>query len=546
MAESIDIQTRNFSTLISDIKKGAIRIPNFQREYIWQSEQVLELLDSVFKSYPIGSILLWETTQKLNEHDPLKLKLEELPEGHTRQYLLDGQQRFVTLYAVIHDNLEMGKKRKTKYQVFFDLKNKSFHIYKKKDLGTIDETPKVEDWFLPMNELMQLEHKSLIQNNKILNKFASQPEIIKNYVELFIKFNSLTLPAIIVGQELPIACKIFERLNNTGTPLTIVDLMVATTYNSNFNLREKLGELNSEFDSLDFSISERAILQCMSACFQKGTTRDHIIKSSSEIESKWKRSTEALKLSIDFLKQHCYVPVSRFIPNEILLSPLTYFFYKHGNKQLDPITIKKIKRYFWFNVLSQRYIQSQDSKAEEDITSMHELIEDPTNNEVFDYYVQKIDAETIKNTEMSFGSSFAKGILCFLASKIPLEFRNNAPVRLDSTFANANLKQLHHLFPQNVIKSEFGEKQKERDYINSIANISLISQTTNRDIWDKKPSVYFSQFSKENCQLSIVLKSHLLGDLNSFGINKDDFKIFIEKRSKTIAEAIEEFVKTLK
>lgn len=316
-----------------------------------------------------------------------------------------------------------------------------------------------------MNEIMCIDYstRSAIPNNEILTKFSSNPDLLQNYIALFIKFNSLSVPTAITGQKLSVACKIFERLNTTGTPLTIVDLMVATTYTQKFNLREQLETLISELDILDFAISERAILQGMSACLKKGTTRDHIIESREDIEPKWKKTTESLKLSIDFLKQHCSVPVSRFLPNEILLAPLTYFFYKYGNKQLAIEDIKKLKRYFWFNVLSQRYMQSQDTNAEEDIRIMDKVLDNSDDNVFKDYYLQEINAETIKTTEMSFGSSFAKGILCFLASKNPLEFKNNTPVKLDVTFADANFKQLHHIFPQNFLKSEFKEGDEERE-----------------------------------------------------------------------------------
>lgn len=547
MPEAIDTPVRNFASLISDIKKGNIRIPNFQRKYIWQPDQVLELLDSVWNGYPIGSILVWETTEKLDEHNPLKLRLEELSKGKRKQYLLDGQQRLVTLYEVIHNILELGKKRKIEYTIYFDLKKKKFEIYKKKDLASGKTDPKIKKWFLPMGELMKIDYntRSAIQNNKILTKFSKNPNIIRTYVDLFIRFNSLNIPTITTGQKLSVACKIFERLNNTGTPLTIVDLMVATTYNPKFNLREKLELLNSELDNLDFAISDRVILQCMSSCIKNGTTRDHIIGSSLEIENKWKTTTEALKSSIDFLKQHCPVPVSRFLPNEILLPPLAYFFYKNGNKQLSNANIKKLKRYFWFNVLSQRYVQSQDVKAEEDIKNMDKVLSNSKEG-VFEYYVQKIDAEIIKTTEMAFGSAFARGILCFLASKTPLEFENNTPIKLDITFANANLKQLHHIFPQNFIKTEFKKGSKEMKYTNSIANISLISQGTNRRIWDTKPSIYFEEFEKQNKKLDVALKSHLIADLNSLGLRKNEFMLFIDRRSKLIAEEIDKFVESLR
>lgn len=544
MQETVDIQTENLIKLISEIKRGEMRIPNFQRAFVWQIDQIVELLDSVQKGIPIGSILIWDTTENINEHDPLKLGLNKLDEGQKRKYLLDGQQRLVTLYAVLHNNLQLGKKRLTQYDVYYDLKKNKFEIHKKKDVE--DKKIKIEEWFLPMNKLMIIDYniRSVQNNNEIWVKFGTKPEILQSYNDLYNKFINIKIPAIITSQKLKYACSIFEKLNNTGVKLTIVDLMVATTYNQKFNLREKLKILKFDLDNKDFLIDDRTVLQCMSACLQNGTTRDHIIDSKNEIETKWKKTIECINLSIDFLKDNCFVPVSSFLPNEILLAPLSYFFFKFGNKEIPHQIIKKLKRYFWFSVLSQRYNQSQDSKVEEDIKNMDKLLKN-LESDVFDYYVQKIDADTIKNEQMSLSSSFAKTMLCFFASRNPLEFKNNTPVKLDLTFADANLKQLHHIFPQNFIKQETKEGDKLRDYTNSIANISLISQVSNREIWDTKPSIYFAGFLKTNKELSKALKSHLIEDLESFGLTKDNFNLFLDKRSKAIAENIDQFVKTL-
>jgi len=547
MPETTETPIMSFIGIASEMKRGNIRVPDFQRQFIWNPDQVLELLDSVWHGYPIGSILLWETTETLNEHNPLKLHLDDLPKGTPRRYILDGQQRLVTLYEVLHDSLDIGKKRKIRYATYFDLKKKEFYIYKKSDIEVGKGEPKIETWFIPLNEVMTINYqtRSAAQNNKILEKLSTDHELLKTYVDLFIKLSSIQIPTIITSQNLTIACRIFERLNTSGTPLTIVDLMIAITYTEKFNLRKKFEDEISDLDTKDFYLTEKTILQCISACLEKETTRDSIIKSGKEIELKWKKTTESLMMAIDFLRNQCSVPVSKFLPYDVILAPLSYFFYQNGNKQLSSDTIKKLRRYFWFNVLSERYIQAQDTKTEEDIKEMDKLIND-SKEKVFDYDVDDFTWDEIKEIEMSFGSSLAKSILCFLASKIPLEFKNNERVNLSSAFAEANLKELHHVFPRNFIKSQFGEDTKEYQNINSIANITLLSKTTNREIWDTKPSKYFGQFTKENKNLDIALKSHLIGNIDDFGISKDDFNKFLNKRAKLIEEELNQFIRSLK
>ena len=132
MPEQPYTPTMTLTGIMCEINKQNIRIPDFQRYYIWTPDQVLELLDSVYQGYPIGSILLWKTNVKLKELNPLHLDLKDFPEGMDKFYLLDGQQRIVTLYNALNGKLELGKKKKIVYKIYFVLKDKKFLIYKKK------------------------------------------------------------------------------------------------------------------------------------------------------------------------------------------------------------------------------------------------------------------------------------------------------------------------------------------------------------------------------------------------------------------------------
>ena len=551
MPEQTDTTSMNLTGIICELKNGSIRIPDFQRDYIWTPDQVLELLDTIWNGYPIGSILLWKTNMCLKELDPLNLKLKEFPEEYEKLYLLDGQQRLVTLYGVLHGNLELGKKKKIKYRVYFDLKKKEFNIYKREDIDNRKELdPKIEDWFLPLEELITINYqtRATSQNNELITKYSIYPDLLNAYVDLFLRFNSLSFPAITNGQDLAIATKIFERLNNTGSPLNIVDLMVASTYKPDFNLREEIKEVLEELDSKNFGFPEKIILQCASACSVKGIKKDDIVNSSPYIEDNWINSIKSLRLAINFLKKHCAVQNSRFIPNTTLIIPLTYFFYKKPTLQLSQDLIKRLKRFFWLGIFSERYVQSQDTKIEKDIKDIETLLSDNT-ADVFNHFVD-ISWEDIKFTDLSFASSFSSAVMCFLASKEPLEFKNNEVVDLGLTFGEENQKELHHIFPKNFLKKKLLENSRYnktiKPFINSVANISLISRVTNRSIWDKAPSIYFDEFKKQNSDINKSLQSHLIDDLESFGILNDEYELFVDKRAKKISEEIKCFVEELK
>ncbi|MDO8563838.1 MAG: DUF262 domain-containing protein [Nanoarchaeota archaeon] len=551
MAERNDIQNLGIVGLISEIKKGIIRIPDFQRDYVWKVENIKDLLESVVKDYPLGSILLWKTQEKLEERDPLDLKLSEQHKNAEKLYLLDGQQRLVTLYSLLTKGYAETGKRKIKNYFFYDLKSKEFKVFSEQEIS--EKKPKIEEGLLAINKVFIFDqlYVSVSLDEDILTKMKADAKAIMTYNELHNKFNSIMFPAIISSKDLSVACRIFERLNNTGTQLTIADLMVATTYTADFNLRDKMEELNSSLAPHDFEIDERTILQCMSACIKNGTRRDDIIDSSNLFVQNWDKVTKSIRLSIDFLKNNCSVPVSKFLPNEIMLPVITKFFFGYGNKTLTSDYIKKIRKYFWISSLYQRYSSSSDTIAKGDIDTIDDILNGKRDNFNFDNLMKlegDITKESILYEDMNLGSSFVKAILCFLASKKPKELKNNTEISLDQTFSEANLRQFHHIFPVNYLKKNMLAK-KDKKYVelfkNSIANISLIPASTNRDIWDNAPSDYLTKFKIDNLELSSTLTTHVIGKTDEFGLDENDFKTFLEKRAELIANEIKTFISNL-
>ena len=91
-------------SLLEEIRNGGIRLPKFQRPFLWDEQQRSDLLDSVFRGVPIGSVLVWRTANpKLPTYDDLS-GWHVAPEqpGSTRSLLIDGHQRLMTLLAAFY------------------------------------------------------------------------------------------------------------------------------------------------------------------------------------------------------------------------------------------------------------------------------------------------------------------------------------------------------------------------------------------------------------------------------------------------------------
>lgn len=98
--EQPELGSKHYSELICEIEKGIIKIPRFQRGFVWSIEKTADLLDSILKGYPIGTFILWQTNERINEIKKIgDFALPDAPEGTKVQYLLDGQQRITSLFA---------------------------------------------------------------------------------------------------------------------------------------------------------------------------------------------------------------------------------------------------------------------------------------------------------------------------------------------------------------------------------------------------------------------------------------------------------------
>ncbi len=93
----------NFVKLFTDIESGEIKIPQFQRDFVWSLQSSATLLDSIVKGYPVGTFIFWATRERLRSVRNLgKFTLPTAREGDLVSYVLDGQQRLTSLFAILN------------------------------------------------------------------------------------------------------------------------------------------------------------------------------------------------------------------------------------------------------------------------------------------------------------------------------------------------------------------------------------------------------------------------------------------------------------
>lgn len=328
--------SQKIDRLIKRVEDGDIKIPAFQRGYVWSQEQVIELLDSVRLDYPIGSILLWNSNERLQSTRNIAgFPLPDRADSYPVNYVIDGQQRLSSIYAVFsfHDSQDSSTQE-------YNPDTKIFDIYY--DFQS--------DRLLPFNEYENLQDKSgavCLRNFLNTSAFLDQLQRLdKSYhqkaKDLYSKFSNYEVPVVTIRRNKEEVGIIFERINNTGTKMNMVDIMVAWTWSDNFQLKEAISELTELLDGKGFdSIPTKIILQSISGMVQDTTKSKQILNlEPSIIRQNFERLTQSLLKSVDFLYSEFNCSSSDFLPHVQQIVGLSKFFSLQplpSAEQLDKI-----------------------------------------------------------------------------------------------------------------------------------------------------------------------------------------------------------------
>jgi hypothetical protein len=206
--------------LAGRILRGDILLPKFQRDFVWEKHQIIDLLDSIANNYPIGSVLLWRSREHLkSERNIADLEIAQTQADYPVNYLLDGQQRLSTICGALYWK---GTNADSRWNVAYDLRTKTFL-----HLDTLSDPPLHQ---VRLNKIIDPSAYFLhVSSLKTLG--AGDVDVLETRAkELFDRFKDYKLATVTLHEmSIQDVAPIFERINSRGTPLTIVDLMRAAT-----------------------------------------------------------------------------------------------------------------------------------------------------------------------------------------------------------------------------------------------------------------------------------------------------------------------------
>lgn len=298
MPLNMEYQSYSIRKLLDSVSSGSVRIPAFQRGFVWGMDRVAYLMDSIYKNYPFGSLLLWRTKYKLAVERKLgQFELPKPTEDYPIDYVLDGQQRLTSIFSVFQTELEPTSEGGW-LQIYFDFEADD-DVQESKFLA-LQEGDVDPNRHFPLSVLFDS-----VKYREAASKFSNDQ--IRRLDRMQEKFKEVSIPAqILKTDDRAIVAIVFERVNRLGMELDTLQLLAAWTWNDDFDLLENFKELKEDLEEFGFSeVGEDSdlILRCAAAILMKDPTPDTLLKlNGQQVRTAFPKVRNGIFGAIDFLR----------------------------------------------------------------------------------------------------------------------------------------------------------------------------------------------------------------------------------------------------
>lgn len=584
------------SNILSWIQEGEIAIPEIQRPFVWETTKIRDLMDSLYRGFPIGYIIAWKNPD-------VRLKNGSLSAG--KKVLIDGQQRLTAMRAaILGENIVDKNYKEIRVKIGFNPVTGGFAT-------TTPAIAKDNSWIPDISTLMKkdgglfgavrdyCEKNSSIDRTKVEESIEKLLEI-KNKQVGFIELDS--------NLDIDTVTEIFIRINSKGVVLSQADFAmskIASHSEFGVNLRKlidyfchlakepkfykqisendndfvktsylsKIEWLKSENDDLYDPDYSDVLRVAFTYIFERGKMGDLVSLLSGRnfetrsfeheiAEESFKKLEEGV---LDFINETHFkrflmiIKSTGFIDRNLISSQnalnFAYIIYLKLRKigMEDGLIEKCVKKWFVMSLLTVRYSSSPESSFDADIRNIskngiEKTLAEIEESELSDSFwnsrlVQELDKSSISNPYINlfFASQVYSNDEGFLSTDISV--RNMIDQRGD----------IHHIFPKAYLMKKFNS----RDDYNQIANFVYAQSEINIRVGDKSPNVYLKEMM-EQCNggklkygnitdadtLHANLKKHCIPE-EIFDMDIENYLEFLEKRRKLMAQKIKKYYQSL-
>lgn len=564
---------RSVRELIIEVESGKLGLPELQRGYVWKATKVRDLLDSMMKGYPIGFLMIWDSSS--NGEKSKAIGTESKPYSVPKNLIIDGQQRLTSLYAVMRHREIVDEHFKQKHIVI------SFNPFTRQFEVGDNAIRRAADWIYDISEVFLNESRSFSYITDLVKRISDSREksgfilseiemqtIQQNVMDL-LSLGNYSLPTLeINGQsDEESVADIFVRVNSGGVKLGEDDFILTLISVHWQEGRKRIEEFSKKVKSPSavFEPTPTHIVRiAMSYGFRRARLHyAYLLLRGRDFENE--QFSEELRIAqfnklervldkvldeqvwVDFKK--CIV-ASGYSAKSLITSQnalvYTYALYLIGMFDYGihhDVLRKLIARWFFMCSVSGYYTNSPESTMEADLADLRSVVDgngfiallqnkisSRFTNDYFDITLSNNLATSAPRNPAWFAYCAS---LSILEAKVLFSTLSIEKLFDPEYSAKKNALERHHLFPKAYLKRIGIDDDRER---NQTANFAFIEWGRNIDILDQSPSEYFSE---QLCKIPVekreeVYKLHALPE-NWENMSYFDF---LRERRKMMADVI--------
>ena len=528
------------SELLDGIRKSDIVLPEFQREYVWSRDQAKKLIDSLFKEYPVGSLLFWKTN-----NPPALKNIDNLPEKlGLLQVILDGQQRLTTLYMLINGSIPpYYLENDIEYDprgLYFNIDTAEFVYYQATTMKNQPTWISVVDVFEDSKDMSIFQiAKDLYEEDAIAFKKADH--FMTNLTKLK-NIRNFDLPILSIPSDANIneAIDIFDLVNRQGTKLTDADLalthMTGHWPDARRVIKEKIDELAKKNFEFDLTFMTRAMTGVVTNRALFEIIHD---RPMDELTTGWNKLDKILDYLISILPDHAFIHSTQDVNTNNIFIPIIVFLTLNGGKFKSSAEINNAIRWLYLANIWSRYTSQTDQKLEFDISIV------VRNSQPWEELIDaikdqrgriKVDSKDLEGRSASHPLYRMTYILA--KANGAMDWANGIP--LGGSGGTYYGWQSHHIFPSSLLYEDGYDPENHihKKIVNEIANRAFLTADTNINISNKQPSEYLPAI-EENFPGALT-KQFI--PMNNELWKLENYEDFLAARREYIANCINDYL----
>ncbi|GAB4330564.1 MAG: DUF262 domain-containing protein [Calditrichia bacterium] len=521
------------STILDHIDSGHMALPEFQRGYVWNRDQVRGLFDSLYRRHPIGGLLVWVTESR----SALYRGDGQLAPGAVK-LLLDGQQRMTSIYGVVR-----GRPPK-----FFDGNANAFtglYFHLEQEIFSFYQPLKMKDdpLWIDVSRLMQGGTSGL---GEFISRLSAQPELAPRVGEYAARLSKLLSILDIdlhveevTGNEktIDVVVDIFNRVNSGGTKLSKGDLALAKICTEWPEAREVMKQYLAEWEKAGYHFNLDWLLRSVNTVLT-GEAKFQFLhdKTAEEIQDGLKRADKHINTCLNLISNRLGLDHDRVLFGRFGI-PVMVRYLDQRSGPMDEI--ERDKLLFWFLQAGMwgRFSGSTESFIDQDL----EALEGPDGG--IDRLIEQLRlwhgglrVEPGHFTGWSLGARFYPVLYMLTRMGEARDWGTGLPLKANLLGQGSKL-EVHHIFPKAQLYKH-GYKKAE---VNALGNFCFLTKDTNLNISDRLPEEYFPEVERAHpgalASQWIPMEPELW--------NIENFLAFLEARKRLLSEAVNERLKEL-